>query len=186
MSSKLMRCRACGLIMDEAHIGDVCPACGLKRTVFEEYTPKVSESRLRILGLNLHPIVLHFPQAFTAILPLLIIGAQLVGGDWAADLLSTAKILALLLPVTIAAAFVTGLVDGKARFKTISTPFLKRKMYYGIALFAAAVAMTGAVFLKGLDSEGAIIVVVLSLMCLTLQVLLGKIGGKLLNTIVNG
>jgi rubredoxin len=43
---ELVRCRPCGFVMDADKLGDVCPACGLPRKVFEPYRERVSLNRL--------------------------------------------------------------------------------------------------------------------------------------------
>ena len=39
----LVRCRACGFIMEEEKLGDVCPACGIPRKAFEPYKETMSK-----------------------------------------------------------------------------------------------------------------------------------------------
>ena len=52
--SQLVRCRACGYIIKERKLGEVCPACGLKRSVFQGYRP---ETRIYVLALSLACLV---------------------------------------------------------------------------------------------------------------------------------
>ena len=56
--------------MEAGKLGDVCPACGLPRKVFEPYRERVSINRLRLLNLDLHPIVIHLSQAMVIAIPL--------------------------------------------------------------------------------------------------------------------
>ena len=70
---ELVRCRPCGFVMEADKLGDVCPACGLPRKVFEPYRERVSRNRLRLLNLDLHPIVIHLSQALVIAIPLLVI-----------------------------------------------------------------------------------------------------------------
>ena len=63
-----VRCKACGYIMERSKLGDKCPACGVSATMFEPYDDKLSEKRRRLLDIHVHPIVVHFPQAFAAFL----------------------------------------------------------------------------------------------------------------------
>ena len=60
---KLYICRPCGYVLKESELGDVCPACGLPRKVFEDYKERMSPGRSKILQLDLHPIAVHFPQS---------------------------------------------------------------------------------------------------------------------------
>jgi hypothetical protein len=70
---EFVRCRPCGFVMEAGKLGDVCPACGLPRKVFEPYREKVSRNRLMLLNLDLHPIVIHLSQALVIAIPLLVI-----------------------------------------------------------------------------------------------------------------
>ena len=46
---KLYRCRVCGYILERANPPDVCPACGVKGKIFEEYDSPVSQKRRKLL-----------------------------------------------------------------------------------------------------------------------------------------
>ena len=73
-----LKCKACGYIIDEKKLGDVCPACGVPRKAFEPWTDDMSPRRRTLLTLNLHPIALHFPQAFSAMIPVFILAGLLL------------------------------------------------------------------------------------------------------------
>jgi rubredoxin len=60
---ELVRCRPCGFVIESDKLGDVCPACGMPRKVFEPYRERVSRNRLMLLNLDLHPIAIHLSQA---------------------------------------------------------------------------------------------------------------------------
>jgi len=184
--AKMMRCRACGLVMEESRIGDLCPACGLKRTVFEEYDDKISDRRRKLMELYIHPITLHFPQAFTVAIPLLLVVELAVGETLAVELQATARTLALLLPFTVVGALATGLFDGQLRFKTLKTPYLQRKLILGAILLALSGALLFVVHQFDFDEIGRPTTIGLALACLLVQVLLGKIGGRLLMSKVRG
>ena len=70
---ELVRCRPCGFVMEADKLGDVCPACGLPRKVFEPYRERVSRNRLILLNLDLHPIAIHLSQALVIAIPILTI-----------------------------------------------------------------------------------------------------------------
>ncbi len=55
--------------MEAGKLGDVCPACGLPRKVFEPYRERVSINRLRLLNLDMHPIAIHLSQAMVIAIP---------------------------------------------------------------------------------------------------------------------
>ena len=77
---ELVRCRPCGYVMEADKLGDVCPACGLPKKVFEPYRERVSRNRLMLLNLDLHPIVIHLSQALVIAIPLLVIITKLFTG----------------------------------------------------------------------------------------------------------
>jgi rubredoxin len=56
---ELIRCKACGYVMEADKLKDVCPACGMSSRVFEPYRERVALNRLFILSLDLHPIAIH-------------------------------------------------------------------------------------------------------------------------------
>ena len=68
-----IRCKACGFIMDASHLKDVCPACGLPKTVFEPYTKKISSKRKFIIDQHIHPVSVHFPQVFIVVIMFMLI-----------------------------------------------------------------------------------------------------------------
>ncbi len=70
---ELVRCRPCGFVMEAGKLGDVCPACGMPRKVFEPYREKVSINRLRLLNLDLHPIAIHLSQTLVIAIPVLVV-----------------------------------------------------------------------------------------------------------------
>ena len=135
---KLLICKPCGYVMKESELGDVCPACGLPRKVFEQYKERMSPGRSRILRLDLHPIAVHFPQTLLVFL-LQALLLNLVFPDFYPEvLLGTATFSAVLFPVTVLGAYLTGLVDRKLRFKSVTTPILVKKIVYSSILFLAS------------------------------------------------
>src|SRR5512140_738494 len=74
---ELVRCGPCGFVMDAEKLGDVCPACGLPRKVFEPYRERVSRNRLILLNFDLHPIAIHLSQALVILIPFLTITTNL-------------------------------------------------------------------------------------------------------------
>ena len=60
----MIRCKACGYIMEGGKLGDKCPACGAPKTAFEPYTDPMAAPRRKMLNLQLHPIAVHFPITF--------------------------------------------------------------------------------------------------------------------------
>jgi len=184
--SEIVRCRACGYITKETSVKKVCPACGLPETVFEPHQEKVSKNRQLILGLNLHPISVHFPQALAILIPLMLAATWLPFEGLRFQLLITVRVLVVILPFSVAAAFFAGLIDGKTRFKKLTTPFLLRKIILGSVFLILSVAMAVLAFVE--DSEPTLFYLILafSVVCAICAALLGKIGGKIMSAKING
>jgi rubredoxin len=183
---ELVRCKACGYITAEKKLGKVCPACGLPRTVFEPHKETMSEKRKRILDLNLHPIAVHFPQSFSVFIAFLILLSLVVPRPIEFVLMNTVTVLALFLPLTLIPAAAAGLIDGKIRFKKVTTPHLVTKMIAGGVFFVLSVLMAVAAFHYGTIYPGKLYIFILSLGCIACQVVLGEIGKTLLNAKLPG
>lgn len=180
-----MICKACGFVIAENRLGDVCPACGVPRTAFEPYVDNVSGRRRFILGLNIHPILIHFPQAYATILPLLIVLGILITTPLGADLISTARVLSYLLPLTVAAAIGAGLIDGFTRFKRLTTIILIKKIIIGSVLLVLSAIIAGLALSDGLQSS-KMYVLVLSILCIVCEIALGQLGKTLMGARLPG
>ncbi|HPL16001.1 MAG TPA: rubrerythrin [Spirochaetota bacterium] len=181
-----LRCKACGFIINENRLGDICPACGVPRSAFEPYKENISKKRKTILGLNLHPIAVHFPQAFVTIIPPFILLGVAINPVLGHDLLITVKIAAMLMPFTVAAAFICGLIDGKTRFKRLTTPYLKRKISAASVLLVLSAAMAVVAYLYGTEYPGRLILLLLSLGCIACEIFLAEIGKTLISAKLPG
>lgn len=180
--ANLMRCKACGFVTDTGKIKDVCPACGVPAKMFEIYTHPVSLKRRRILDLHTHPVLVHFPQAFSLTLFLLSVAILFAPAKIQDDLTSTIRVLSFLLPFFVVGAIATGLMDGKLRFRKVTTPLLKKKIILSLVFFItsivlAALALSGQFLTAPIHVAYTLLTVVTSL-C---GALLGLIGGKLLD-----
>lgn len=180
-----MRCKACGYVIGENKLGKVCPACGVPRTAFEPYVDDISKRRKFILDLNIHPILIHFPQAYATILPLLIVLGMLIATPLGDDLLSAAKVLSYVLPLTVAAAIAGGLIDGFTRFKKLTTTILIKKMIIGLVLFVLSVIIAGLAIFDGLHSS-KMYILVLSIGCILCEIALGQLGKTLMGVRLPG
>ena len=60
---KLYKCRVCGYVIERKDAPGICPACGVKGKIFEEYESPISKKRRIALELNMHSIMVHFPIA---------------------------------------------------------------------------------------------------------------------------
>ncbi len=179
-------CKACGYIMNEEKLGEICPACGVPRVAFEPYTETMSKKRARILGLNLHPIMLHFPQAFAAVIPPFLLLGAIAGPTIGHQVMSTVRVLAVILPLTVLAAAACGLIDGKTRFKRLTTPLLVRKIIAAVVLFVLSVAVAAVALLLGTDYPGRFYLFLLSAACMVCEIYLAEIGKTLMNAKLPG
>ena len=174
-----LKCRACGYIMDKEGAPDICPACGVGKKAFEEYKYNISEKRRIILSIDIHPIILHIPQGVSAIIPFFALLSMLLPLHYAVRLTAAVEMLVYLLPLSVFGAFISGVFDGKVRFKKISTPALKKKMILGAALFAVTAAMLYIQIAGGVEAM-LLPITFLSVFALGLQAILARIGIKLM------
>ncbi|MBD3237035.1 MAG: rubrerythrin [Candidatus Eisenbacteria bacterium] len=184
--AKLLRCRACGFVVEEGHLGEVCPACGLPRKVFEEHAERISPLRKRILALDLHPISVHLPQSLAVLILLALLGKVLLRGPLAAQLEDSARLLAILFPLTVLASMATGLLDGRTRYRRLRTPLLVRKMIVGLLLLLLSAALAALALLGGFGSPLIYLGLALVLGCLVCEFLLGRTGSKLICPYLRG
>jgi len=185
--AELMRCKSCGYVIDAKKLGDVCPACGVPRKMFEEWKDPVSEKRRRALELDLHPIVVHFPVAFTA--SALVVSVFVLAFPEIFRQTATSVLRAFIgvLPLMVAAGFTSGLYDGRLRFRRVTTPLLKRKMTIAGLFFLFSVAAAVVTFAVGpfVTWVRALDVFLLA-NCLLCAAGLGKIGTRLITAMFPG
>jgi rubredoxin/uncharacterized membrane protein len=179
-TKKLVRCKVCGYIMEEGRLKDKCPACGMPRQVFEPYIEKVVEKRIRLLRLDLHPVVVHFPQAFVFAILVFLLGIQLLSVPFQTRILTTVQILGILLPIVVLFAFLAGIFDGKLRFKKLRTSLLIRKMIAGGIFFICSVGIALLSNTIQINELNYWITLLLSAICVGCSFILGKIGSTLL------
>ncbi|OJV36500.1 MAG: hypothetical protein BGO33_12405 [Bacteroidia bacterium 43-41] len=179
---KLVRCRPCGYVMKESELGDVCPACGLPREVFEPYREKVSSGRLRFLALDIHPIAIHLSQTFVALVPFLIIFHYLFPGFEPTIVHSVIAFSVYIFPLTLILSAISGYADGLVRFKTINTPLLIKKIILSAIIIVLSIVQ--AIIFRGGDYPWYFLL--LSLGALATAVQLGMLGKHLINVILPG
>ena len=152
----MVRCSVCGYVMKEGDLGDRCPACGAPRASFEPYVDPLAGPRRRALDRHLHPIAAHFPVALAATAFVFSLALLFLTGEGESLLLSTFKILVLLLPFLTLAAGLAGLADGKVRFgKLRNSAILKRKLWYAAVLLAVSSALAFSAWYRGFQTPGA-------------------------------
>ena len=179
---ELVRCRPCGFVIEAGKLGDVCPACGLPRKVFEPYRERVSLNRLMILNFDLHPIVIHLSQALVIAIPLLTIMLNLFPQFNTEIVKSVLLFSVFVFPFTLVFAIITGVIDGLTRFKTLATPLLRVKISFSIIILSLSFVL----FFVAPNENFAIWTIILSVLCLAAGVQLGLWGKKLINVILPG
>ncbi len=178
----LIRCKACGYVAVEGKIKDVCPACGVPAKMFEPYTDPVAEKRRRILKLHIHPIIVHFPQSFAFTLFVLAVLSFVTPPQINKGLYCTMQVLSSALPFSLILALITGLVDGKTRFRRVTTLFLKKKIIFGLSSLLISILIAAAAFTLPLSSAPVMaLFTLLTIIAVGFSFALGLIGGELLD-----
>jgi uncharacterized membrane protein len=185
---KLVRCKACGYIMEEGKLGDKCPACGAPKAAFMPYVDTMGARRRNILKLDLHPIAVHFPVSFSVAMLVFSIALFFLAGDARTFLINTNKVLVLLIPVMVIIAGTAGYIDGKIRFRKVgNSQILKRKILYASIFLAASIALAVVVWVSGLESPAFITAsVVLAAIASGMIVILSLLGTSILEAAFPG
>jgi hypothetical protein len=179
---ELVRCRPCGFVIEADKLGDVCPACGMPRKVFEPYRERVSRNRLKLLNFDLHPIAIHLSQALVIAIPVLVIITNLFK-QFQPEVLKNVMIFSVFIfPFTLILAIITGVIDGLTRFKTLATPILRVKIIFSLIILSLSVAL----FFTASKGNLYILSIVLSILSLGAGFQLGLWGKKLINVILPG
>lgn len=181
-----LRCRACGLIIEESDLGDTCHACGVKSVAFEPYRMTVSDRRRSFLELHLHPILVHFPQAFAVAIAGFAVLSRLVPAPYETALLTTVQVLTIFLAPSVLGAMAAGIIDGRVRFKKLGTTFLVRKIIVGVLLFGISTFMGAIVVMSGVTAETRWYLASLALLSLLCDVYLARIGIRLMYCVMPG
>lgn len=176
-----IRCRACGYVTAASFSGGICPACGVPRSSFEPYEDRISENRRKWLGLHLHQVVIHFPQAFSVtLLATIILGYYGTGYPvLSVRFLETSRILGIFFPFAVLCGFVSGIIDGRMRFKRLNTPFLRLKIATGVLFLGAAISETLIISCAGFGKDTILPILLLNFLAVGCTVILGFIGEKL-------
>ena len=181
-----IKCKACGFILESSHLKDVCPACGLPKTVFEPYTKKISSKRKFIIDQHIHPVGVHFPQVFIIVIMFMLSLSFLVDNPLRAEFFVAAKLAILALPFFVLLAFITGLVDGKFRFKKLTTPLLINKIRVGVAFQILSIVIFALYLRNGFTTTTMVVIIILSILSIACGAFLGKTGSGMFNSILPG
>lgn len=178
---ELTRCKSCGYIMEKGKLKDKCPACGVPAKMFEPYTENISPKRKKILALDFHPVMVHFPQAFTFTILVILAAVNFLSGEIRSELLVTSKILSACLPFAVIATIFAGMVDGKVRFRKINTPALVQKIILASVFLVISIINFAVLVCYSYNTTGIIIGIVLMTGALLCGSVLALIGVGLLN-----
>jgi uncharacterized membrane protein len=185
---KLVRCKACGYIMEEGKLGDKCPACGAPKAAFMPYVDTMGARRRNILKLDLHPIAVHFPVSFSVAVLVFSIAIFFLTGDARTFLINTNKVLVLLIPVMVIIAGTAGFIDGKVRFRKVgNSQILRRKILYAGIFLTASIALAVMVWVFGFGSPAFTAAsVVLAAIASGMIVILSLLGTSILDAAFPG
>lgn len=185
---ELVRCKACGYILEKDALGEVCPACGVKKEMFEPWDDKVGELRRFILEKHLHPVIVHAPQALTFLLLIVGVLYPLFGAGLQTQFLwPTVVVMTWMLPISIVLTILSGFFDAMVRYRKVATPALIQKQILGYLLLAASIVMT---ILVSNGSFASLTIwlayVVANLVAMATSALLGIRGSKLTHAAMPG
>lgn len=185
--NELTICKSCGYVMRRSRLKEVCPACGVPAKMFEPYTDRLSPRRRFLLLLDIHPVMTHFPQAFTATLLILCGVALAFRGQPCPNLTATISVLGVILPFVVGLSFLAGLLDAKIRFRRVRTPLLIWKMALGGLFFLLSCGIFAVVATQP-PTEPKVLVAVLglSIPAVVCSSILGILGVRLLNSAFPG
>lgn len=183
---KYKRCKVCGFIGEDKEMQTVCPACGVPATAFESYKYSISEKRLALLNLHLHPILVHFPQSIAMLSFVFLIIAFATKGAISDNLLIVEKLCSVLLPISVLVAMGAGIFDAKQRFTKKFGPRVKQKIIIGAVFFATSVLSAILIYNETFSTGGKVAIITLSLICFACSAVLGKFGGTLLDAKLPG
>ncbi len=184
---ELTICKSCGYVMRRARLKSVCPACGVPAKMFEPYTDKMSPKRRFLLLLDLHPVMAHFPQAFTATLTILCVVALALRDRPCLNLTATISVLGIILPFVVGLSFLAGLLDAKIRFRRVRTPLLIWKMALGGLFLLLSCGIFAVVATRPTTEPGVLVALLsLSVPAVACSSILGILGVRLLNSAFPG
>jgi hypothetical protein len=168
--------------MEADKLGDVCPACGLPRKVFEPYRERVSRNRLTMLNLDLHPIAIHLSQTLVITIPVFVLLKNFFSNFQPEIIRNVLTFAVFVFPFTLLLAIITGIIDGLTRFKTLATPLLRVKIIFSLIILTLSII----IFFVGPNEKNYILTIFLSILSLAAGVQLGLWGKKLINVILPG
>lgn len=177
---KYIICRVCGYIETADKMDEACPACGFPKTVWMEYKPrKLSPQRKRLLDLHLHPIAVHFPIAATAMTLGLTFLAMIVPYNLSYRLFDMVTLACMILPILVIIGGISGIIGSKMRYKTVTAPLLKIKIYVSIIYLIISLIQAYMAYSTGVGPGNAYIMIILGILGSIAAGYLGKKGSHL-------
>lgn len=180
--SKLLRCKYCNFVTKEEKLGEVCPACGVPRSAFEEFTPLVSKKRRKLMQLDLHPITLHFPLGFILFILILTLINLIFPNFYQTEIYATIKVLSFTLPFAVILGMLTGIFDANTRFKKITTPRLKKKIIFGSGFLVDSIVLLFITYFLPPSTALLILILILSFIGEVFGGINGYLGSSLMCT----
>jgi len=185
--AELLRCKTCGYVVEAGRVGDVCPACGVPRKMMEPWKDPLSAQRRFLLGLDVHPIIDHFSISFATCAVVVAAFALLFPGILHQTSAGVMRVFVGVLPLAVLASYVSGVYDGKLRFRRTTTPVLRNKKLLGALFFTFTVI--AAVLCFSVDPSATwagVSVILLEALGLGCAFLLGRAGKDLLGAFFPG
>lgn len=185
--NKLYKCKVCGFVLKSKTLPELCPACGFKGKIFEEFEPTVSAKRRKALELHAHSALVHFPIAVITYIFFInfFILTKII--PWHSVFAASLKAMVWLLPFVTLFGMLSGLYDGKLRFKKINTPLLKKKILLSILLILISISLFVLQYVLELDQSAYnLLILAFSIVLLGIVTILGLLGGTLLDSKVRG
>lgn len=177
---KFLRCRVCGYITREDKLGDVCPLCKVASRAFEPLIMGTAgRTRMFIINLDLHAIVVHLSQSLAFMIPLLVLLLKSFPSVLNYISYEILYFLILIYPFTVLASIISGVFDGIFRLRSLSGRIPVLKIIAGNIMLALTVALCFVAPAEGYSWW----TLVLSLAALIVAVFLGM-KGKILSTII--
>ena len=176
-------CRLCGFVR---HVGKggICPACGARERAFLPFEHKASEQRRMFLKLDVHPVAVHFTISYTAIVAILYFISLFSDTLMGIPIQDTRDLQILFLPLLIIGGGITGIIDGKVRFRKLDTPYLKRKIILGSVLFIVSLVIVFIHNMKSTDPLMIFLEGIVTVIAFAIASYLGWIGAEMMCPIV--
>lgn len=175
-----LKCKSCGFVIEKDKFGDKCPACGVSKKRFESYELEISEKRNKLLDLHIHSMLVHFPEAFIVFILILDLVSFILSPSILLNLVySSISVLSFTLPFFITFAMLSGMLNGKIRYKRITTPHLKKKIIIGALFLSFSIILAIFSVYISVISWSLVAILILSIISLSFGGYNSYLGGSL-------